>query len=235
MATGKTLAEAFHAAWACDPLSAFGGVMAFNETVSRDIAETLSQRFVELIVAPGFTPEALELFRRKPNLRLIVRQDHPSSNLMIRSLGAEVLLTEPDRLTFGPEWRVATKRAPNKAEEAALRFAWICCKHVKSNAIVLAGPDRTVGIGAGQMSRVDSVHMAGVKYKLYTRDNPPPPTLVLASDAFFPFRDGVDAAVTLGISAIIQPGGSIKDPEVVAAADERGLAMVLTGTRHFRH
>ena len=116
-----------------------------------------------------------------------------------------------------------------------MRFAWTAAKHVKSNAIVLAGPEQTVGIGAGQMSRVDSVHMAGVKFKLWLRDNEGPAALVLASDAFFPFRDGIDAAATLGISALIHPGGSIKDAEVIAAADEHNLAMVITGMRHFRH
>jgi phosphoribosylaminoimidazolecarboxamide formyltransferase/IMP cyclohydrolase len=128
-----------------------------------------------------------------------------------------------------------TKRAPTPDEEKAMRFAWTAAKHVKSNAIVLAGPEQTVGIGAGQMSRVDSVHMSGVKFKLWLRDNEGPKALVLASDAFFPFRDGIDAAATLGISAIVSPGGSVKDPEVIAAADEHGLAMIFTGMRHFRH
>ena len=154
---------------------------------------------------------------------------------MLRSIGDEVLVTEPDRMTFGPDWKVVTKRQPSKAEEDALRFAWIACKHVKSNAIVLAGPGATVGIGAGQMSRVDSVHIAGVKYKTYLRDHAAPQPLVLASDAFFPFRDGIEAAATLGISAVIQPGGSVRDAEVIEAADEKDLAMIFTGMRHFRH
>ncbi|MBI5630638.1 MAG: bifunctional phosphoribosylaminoimidazolecarboxamide formyltransferase/IMP cyclohydrolase [Elusimicrobia bacterium] len=232
---GATLLEALRQAWACDPLSAFGGVISFNREVGADVAQELAQRFVEVIVAPGFSPEALALFAQKKNLRLLLRQAPPSGALILRSIGSEVLVSDPDRAAFGPDWKVATKRAPTKAEEEALRFAWLAAKHVKSNAIVLAGPEATVGIGAGQMSRVDSVHMAGVKYKIYLRDNPPPAALVLASDAFFPFRDGVDAASTLGISAIIQPGGSVKDQEVIAAADEHNLAMVLTGMRHFRH
>ncbi|MBI4349535.1 MAG: bifunctional phosphoribosylaminoimidazolecarboxamide formyltransferase/IMP cyclohydrolase, partial [Elusimicrobia bacterium] len=136
---------------------------------------------------------------------------------------------------FGDSMKVVTRRAPSKDEESALRFAWMACKHVKSNAIVLAGPDATVGIGAGQMSRVDSVHIAGVKFRLYLKDHPAPEPLVLASDAFFPFRDGLDAAATLGISAVIQPGGSVRDAEVIAAADEKNLAMIFTGMRHFRH
>jgi phosphoribosylaminoimidazolecarboxamide formyltransferase/IMP cyclohydrolase len=144
-------------------------------------------------------------------------------------------VTEPDRAVDGPHWTVATRRTPSPEEDRALRFAWAACKHVKSNAIVLAAPNQTVGLGAGQMSRVDSVHIAGVKLGRWKKDNPPPPALVAASDAFFPFRDGIDAAADLGVTAIVQPGGSVRDAEVVAAADERGLAMILTGMRHFRH
>jgi phosphoribosylaminoimidazolecarboxamide formyltransferase/IMP cyclohydrolase len=235
-ATGATLLEAFNSAWACDPLSAFGGELAFNREVGAEIAELLSKRFVEVLVAPAFSAEALAILKKKPNVRLLLRTTPPSTTLQLRSLGDEVLVTEPDRAVFGPDWKVATKRAPTAQEEAALRFAWTACKHVRSNAIVLAGPSATVGIGAGQMSRVDSVLMAGVKFKEYLRSGQPAPAaLVLASDAFFPFRDGVDAAAALGISAIVQPGGSVKDAEVVAAADEHGFAMVLTGMRHFRH
>ncbi|MBI4425160.1 MAG: bifunctional phosphoribosylaminoimidazolecarboxamide formyltransferase/IMP cyclohydrolase, partial [Elusimicrobia bacterium] len=235
VATGKTLLEAFDRAWACDPLSAFGGVLAVNRPFSKEIAELLANRFVEVITAPEFEPEALELLKKKPNVRLLVRRDPPTHDVQIRTVGAEVLVTEPDRMTFGDSLKVATRRPPTKEEEAALRFAWIACKHVKSNAIVLTGPDATVGIGAGQMSRVDSVHMAGVKYKNFLRDHPAPDPLVLASDAFFPFKDGIEAAATLGISAVIQPGGSIRDAEVIQAADEKGLAMIFTGMRHFRH
>jgi phosphoribosylaminoimidazolecarboxamide formyltransferase/IMP cyclohydrolase len=232
---GETIEQAFERAWACDPLSAFGGELAFNRPVTRAIAEALSKRFVEVLVAPGYDPEALELLKKKPNVRLLVRTKPPTKALQLRSIGDEVLVAEPDRALAGPDWRSVAKRAPTPDEERALRFAWAAAKHVKSNAIVLAGPEQTVGIGAGQMSRVDSVHMSGVKYKLWLRDNPAPKALVLASDAFFPFRDGVDAAATLGISAIVSPGGSVKDPEVIAAADEHGLAMVFTGMRHFRH
>jgi phosphoribosylaminoimidazolecarboxamide formyltransferase/IMP cyclohydrolase len=233
--SGTTIELAFDRAWACDPLSAFGGVLAFNRPITRTIAETLSKRFVEVLVAPGYDPEALELLKKKPNVRLLVRTKPPTKALQFRSIGDEILVTEPDRLISGADWKVVTKRAPRLAEEAALRFAWTAAKHVKSNAIVLAGPEQTVGIGAGQMSRVDSVHMAGVKLKLWLRDNEGAAALVLASDAFFPFRDGIDASATLGISAIVCPGGSIKDAEVIAAADEHELAMVFTGMRHFRH
>jgi phosphoribosylaminoimidazolecarboxamide formyltransferase/IMP cyclohydrolase len=232
---GETIAQAFDKAWATDPLSAFGGALAFNRPVTRAIAELLSKRFVEVLVAPAYEPAALEILTKKPNVRILVRTSKPTAALQLRSIGDEVLVTEPDRAITGPDWKVVSKRAPTPAEEEALRFAWTAAKHVKSNAIVLAGPDRTVGIGAGQMSRVDSVHMSGVKFKLWLRDNEGPKALVLASDAFFPFRDGIDAAFTLGISAIIHPGGSIKDAEVITAADEHNLAMVMTGMRHFRH
>lgn len=232
---GETIEQAFDRAWATDPLSAFGGALAFNRPVTRAIAELVSKRFVEVLVAPAYDPEALEILTKKPNVRILVRTRRPTTALQYRSIGDEVLVTEPDRAITGPDWKVVSKRAPTEKEEAALKFAWTAAKHVKSNAIVLAGPDRTVGIGAGQMSRVDSVHMSGVKFKLWLRDNEGPSALVLASDAFFPFRDGIDAAFTLGISAIIHPGGSIKDAEVIAAADEHNLAMVMTGMRHFRH
>ncbi|MBI5245634.1 MAG: bifunctional phosphoribosylaminoimidazolecarboxamide formyltransferase/IMP cyclohydrolase [Elusimicrobia bacterium] len=232
---GDTIEQAFDKAWATDPLSAFGGALAFNRPVTRAIAELLSKRFVEVLVAPAYEPEALEILTKKPNVRILVRTSAPTKALQLRSIGDEVLVTEPDREITGSDWKVVSKRSPTAAEEEALRFAWTAAKHVKSNAIVLAGPDRTVGIGAGQMSRVDSVHMSGVKFKLWLRDNEGPKALVLASDAFFPFRDGIDAAFTLGISAIIHPGGSIKDAEVIAAADEHNLAMVMTGMRHFRH
>jgi phosphoribosylaminoimidazolecarboxamide formyltransferase/IMP cyclohydrolase len=235
IAIGHTIEEAFDRAWACDPLSAFGGVLAFNRPVNAAIAEKLSKRFVEVLVAPSYEPDALDLLKKKPNVRLLLRTKPPTKSLQLRSIGDEVLVTEPDRLVLGADWRVVTKRAPRPAEEQALRFAWTAAKHVKSNAIVLAGPEQTVGIGAGQMSRVDSVHMSGVKYKLWLRDNEALNAHVLASDAFFPFRDGIDAAFTLGISAIVCPGGSIKDAEVIAAADEHELAMIFTGMRHFRH
>lgn len=234
-AVGKTLFQAFEKAWASDPLSAFGGIMALNRPFTKDIADAIAKRFLEVIVAPSYEPEALASLKQKQNLRILLQKSKPSRSLQFKTIGEEVLVTEPDREIFGKEFKAATKRKPTKEEEEALRFAWTAAKHVKSNAIVLASPDATVGIGAGQMSRVDSVHMAGVKFKIYLQDNPKPKTLVLASDAFFPFRDGIDAAATLGISALIQPGGSVRDAEVIAAADEHGLAMVLTGMRHFRH
>jgi phosphoribosylaminoimidazolecarboxamide formyltransferase/IMP cyclohydrolase len=235
MAVGKSLMEALEKAWACDPLAVFGGVLAFNRVVEADIAEILEKRFVEVLAAPDFSSEALALLKKKPKLRLLVRQDPPTRDLQLRSVGREVLVMEPDRLAFGHAMKVVTKRAPTVEEEAALRFAWVACKHVRSNAIVLAGPDATVGIGAGQMSRVDSVHMASVKYKIWERDNGKPSVLVMASDAFFPFRDSVEAAASVGVTAVVQPGGSVKDQEVIAEADAKGLAMIFTGMRHFKH
>ncbi|HVE12558.1 MAG TPA: bifunctional phosphoribosylaminoimidazolecarboxamide formyltransferase/IMP cyclohydrolase [Elusimicrobiota bacterium] len=235
MAADSDLTKAFERAWACDTVSAFGGILAVNRTFPASIAELLAKRFMEVVVAPDYAPEALALLKQKPNLRILRMKAPPTQALLLRALGDEVLVTEPDRLTFGGAVKCVTKRAPTKEEEAALRFAWVAAKHVKSNAIVLADAGATVGIGAGQMSRVDSVHMAGVKLAEYLKANPAPKPLALASDAFFPFRDGIDAAAKLGISAVIQPGGSIRDAEVIAAADELGLAMVFTGMRHFRH
>ncbi|MFA6093813.1 MAG: bifunctional phosphoribosylaminoimidazolecarboxamide formyltransferase/IMP cyclohydrolase [Elusimicrobiota bacterium] len=235
IAIGASLVEALEKAWACDPLSAFGGVLAFNRPVDAAVAQFLSKRFVEVLSAPDFEPEALELLRKKPNLRLVRMKARPAASIRLRSVGKEVLAYEPDGLLLKDALKLATRRAPTPEEEKALLLAWSACKHVKSNAIVLATTDRTVGIGAGQMSRVDSVHIAGEKFSKYLKENPAPKPLVLASDAFFPFRDGLDEAAKLGITAVIQPGGSVRDAEVVAAAEEHGLAMLLTGIRHFRH
>ncbi|MBI5595941.1 MAG: bifunctional phosphoribosylaminoimidazolecarboxamide formyltransferase/IMP cyclohydrolase [Elusimicrobia bacterium] len=233
--TGAGVMEAFDKAWACDPVSAFGGIVAVNRPFPKALAEALGKRFLEVIVAPSFEPGALEVLRQKKNVRLLEMRSLPSSTTLLRSLGEEVLATEPDRIVFGDGLKVVTKRRPTVDEEAALRFAWRAAKFVRSNAIVLAGPDATVGIGAGQMSRVDSVRLSGEKYAEFLKANPAPKCLVMASDAFFPFRDGLDQAAGLGITAVIQPGGSIRDDEVVAAADEHGFAMVLTGLRHFKH
>ena len=233
--TGRTVVEAFERAWACDTVSAFGGIVAVNRPFPRGLAESLGKRFLEVIVAPSFEPEALEVLRQKKNVRLIAMKTPPSKSLLLRSLGEEVLATAPDRAIFGETLKIVSKRKPTEEEHAALAFAWTAAKHVRSNAIVLAGPDATVGIGAGQMSRVDSVRLSGEKYAEFLKANPAPAALVLASDAFFPFRDGIDQAAKLGITALIQPGGSIRDEEVVAAADEHDLAMLFTGLRHFKH
>jgi len=232
---GATLKEAFERAWAGDPMSAFGGILALNGRFPADVAKALSKRFLEAVVAPDYEPEALAILKKKPNLRILRMLSKPSSALLLRSLGDEVLVTDPDRPCFGPKLKTVTQRAPTPDEKEALRFAWKVCKYVRSNAIVLAGKGATAGIGAGQMSRVDSARLAGEKMAQYLKENPKPEPLVAASDAFFPFRDGLDVIVKLGITAVIQPGGSVRDDEVIKAADEHGLAMVFTGMRHFRH
>ncbi len=233
--TGSDAAEAFERAWSCDPLSAYGGIIAVNRPVDGRIAGFLAKKFVEVVCAPGYDEEALAVFARKPGLRALRWDAFPRDRTVLRSAGDEVLVSSDDELLLGAAWDVPTARKPSPDEEAALRFAWTACKYVRSNAIVLAGDGRTVGIGAGQMSRVDAVFMAGHKYGNYLKDNPAPRPLVMASDAFFPFPDGVEEGARIGATAVIQPGGSVRDKEVIAAADRLGLAMVFTGVRHFRH
>lgn len=235
LGTGADVAEAFERAWNTDPLSAFGGIIAVNRKLDGRIAGFLAKKFVEVICAPDYDQRALEVFSKKANLRLLKWESFPNDNLVLRSAGDEVLVSGDDRRLLGDKWEVPTKRRPTADEEQALRFAWTAAKYVRSNAIVFADPWRTVGIGAGQMSRVDSVFMAGHKYEGFLKDNPKPATLVMASDAFFPFPDALEEGARIGATAVIQPGGSVKDKEVVEAADRLGLAMVLTGVRHFRH
>lgn len=233
--TGADPLEAFERAWATDPLSAFGGIIAVNRTLDSKIAEFLAKKFVEVICAPGYEPGALEILAKKTNLRLLKWENFPKDNMVFKSVGDEVLVSTDDKLLFGDKWEVHTVKKPSREEEEALKFAWTAVKYVRSNAIVLSGQAQTVGIGAGQMSRVDAVHMAKYKYGEFLKTNPKPETLVLASDAFFPFPDALEAAAETGVTAVIQPGGSVKDKEVIAAADKLGLAMVMTGVRHFRH
>ncbi len=236
LACAPTLAEAFAPALVGDPVSAFGSILGANRAFDEATAQQLADLFVEAIVAPAFTPEAREVLARRPNLRLLeipTGQTSPWSWEM-RSVRGGVLLQEPDTISEGDEgWRVVTRRAPEAAEWAGLRFAWKAVGHVKSNAIVLARADgenaALVGVGAGQMSRVDAVRMAA--WKAGDRAS----GAVLASDAFFPFPDGVETAAQAGVTAVIQPGGSRRDGVVIAAADRLGLAMVFTGRRHFRH
>jgi phosphoribosylaminoimidazolecarboxamide formyltransferase/IMP cyclohydrolase len=225
-------AAAFRLAKASDPVSAFGGIVAVNRGVDDALARELSELFLECVIAPEYSPGARELLAKKKNLRLLRTQVGPGAarSYALRSVAGGVLMQTRD---FGKidihQAKVVSKRAPTDAELDALAFAWRVCKHVKSNAIVLAKGGQTIGIGAGQMSRVDSVRLAGAKAQFPTAGT------VLASDAFFPFRDNIDEAAKLGVVAIIQPGGSVRDEEVVAAADEHGMAMVLSGMRHFRH
>ena len=228
-----TLVEAYIKAFACDPVSAFGGVLAFNHIVDAVTAEEVSKLFVECIVAPGFADRAQEIFAAKKNLRLL-QLPHGSLNhdteLQLKRILGGVLVQQPDLGTLqGQELRVVTKREPTPAELSDLRFAWKICKHVKSNAIVFAKDGATMAIGAGQMSRVDSVKIAVLKAQKSLQGT------AVASDAFFPFPDGVEEAAKAGATCVIQPGGSVKDPEVIATADRLGMAMVFTGMRHFLH
>lgn len=225
----SSLAEAYRLALACDPVSAFGSVISVNREVDRETAEEMAQLFVEAIAAPGFAPDALEVLRRKKNIRLLKMNPSPPG-LVIKSISGGFLAQTEDReASSGEAWNVVTKRIPTPEEEVALRFSWKVVKHVKSNAILYALPGQTVGVGAGQMSRVDSVRIGAQRAQL------PIAGSVVASDAFFPFADGVEELAKAGATAVVQPGGSKRDQEVIDAADKLGLAMVLTGVRHFRH
>jgi phosphoribosylaminoimidazolecarboxamide formyltransferase / IMP cyclohydrolase len=232
-ATGGTALDAYRRAFACDPVSAFGGVIVLDERVARNTAQALSEQFVEVLLAPGFDDDALAILTRKPNLRLLEdteRRRRPA-DLDLRQVAGGLLVQDRDAVLADPDaMEIATRRGPTDAEWEDLLFAWRVCRFVKSNAIVLARGAATVGIGAGQMSRVDSVRLAVEKCRLDDLTG-----TVLASDAFFPFADGPQLAIDAGVRAIIQPGGSVRDEEVVAAADAAGVAMVLTGRRHFRH
>jgi phosphoribosylaminoimidazolecarboxamide formyltransferase/IMP cyclohydrolase len=232
VATATDLATAYRWARDTDPVSAYGGIIGVNRALDAATAREIAATFIEAIAAPGYDDEALALLQAKKALRLLVvpAPGRGPRALELRRVSGGLLAQEPDAVDLDPEaLRVVTRRGPTEAEWRALRFAWRVAKHVKSNAIVLATEDATVGIGAGQMSRVDSVRLACQKARR--------PTLgtALASDAFFPFRDGVDAAAQAGVAAVIQPGGSVRDAEVIAAADAHNLAMVFTGLRHFRH
>jgi phosphoribosylaminoimidazolecarboxamide formyltransferase / IMP cyclohydrolase len=232
-ATGTTVLEAYKRALEADPISAFGGVIGINREVDAEAAEEIAKLFVEAIVAPSFTPGALERFALKKNLRLLEIVPAETKR-MLKQVSGGFLLQDADRKGIaGAELKVVTERAPSAEEMRALRFAWSVCKHVKSNAIVYArfdgGHGQTVGIGAGQMSRVDAAKFGAMKAVL------PLAGTVAASDAFFPFPDGLETVAKAGATAVIQPGGSVKDAEVIAAANRLGVAMVFTGVRHFRH
>jgi phosphoribosylaminoimidazolecarboxamide formyltransferase/IMP cyclohydrolase len=228
-ALGATLAEAYSRAYEADPVSAFGGVIGVNREVDAETAELMAKLFVEAIAAPSFSPAALEVFGKKKNLRL-VKVPPSSDKLVFKYVSGGMLVQDADLHQLKPEdLKVVTKRQPTDSELRALQFAWKVCKHVKSNAIVYACENQSVGIGAGQMSRVASTRIGAAQATLPVKGT------VAASDAFFPFPDGVEEIAKAGATAIIQPGGSVKDADVIAAADRLGLAMVLTGVRHFRH
>ena len=226
----ETLVESYRRALEADPISAFGGVLAFNRELDGDTGAEVAKLFVEAIAAPGYSPEALKALAGKKNLRLLAVSGGASREPVVKSISGGFLVQTPDlhRLSRA-DAQVRTKRAPSEEEWVALEFGWKVVKHIKSNAIVYARAGQAVSAGAGQMSRVDSVKVGAMKAVL------PLEGTVLASDAFFPFPDGVEEAAKHGITAVIQPGGSVRDEEVVAAADRLGLAMVFTGVRHFRH
>lgn len=225
-----TQAESYRRAYEADPVSAFGGVLAFNRPLEGETAAEIAKTFVEAIAAPEFTPEALGILTAKKNLRLLRVTASPVADPVVKSISGGFLVQDADTVSLDESALVVkTKRAPGEDEMEALRFGWKVCKHVKSNAIVYARRGQSVSVGAGQMSRVDSVKVGAMKAVL------PLEGTVLASDAFFPFPDGLEEAAGHGITAVIQPGGSVRDGEVIDAADRLGLAMVFTGIRHFRH
>ncbi|MGQ9895997.1 MAG: bifunctional phosphoribosylaminoimidazolecarboxamide formyltransferase/IMP cyclohydrolase [Acidobacteriota bacterium] len=227
---GAVPLEAFRLARETDPVAAFGGIVAFNQTVDAGTATELAEIFLEVIIAPGFDAAAQHILSAKQNLRLLMVADGTRQDTAFRTISGGLLLqSADDRLAAPAEMHVVTRRSPSEDEWRDLLFAWTVCKHVKSNAIVYARQGQLLGVGAGQMSRIDAVKLGAMKARLSLAG------AVVASDAFFPFRDGLDEAARHGARAIIQPGGSIRDEEAIAAADEHGLAMVFTGMRHFRH
>ncbi|MFH1379325.1 MAG: bifunctional phosphoribosylaminoimidazolecarboxamide formyltransferase/IMP cyclohydrolase [bacterium] len=232
--------DAFKHAFACDTQSAFGGIVGLNREVTLELAEEIAKIFIECIIAPGYTADALAMLKKKKNLRIL----QPPSTLIspneieCRQISGGLLIQQKDNELFAHEMTAVTSKKPDTMLMKALEFNWVVCKHVKSNAIILGSLNRTLGVGAGQMSRIDSVKIAYSKMKqmfpILTGTESQMP-LVLASDAFFPFRDVVDEASKIGVSAIIQPGGSVRDQDSIDAANEHGIAMVFTGMRHFRH
>jgi phosphoribosylaminoimidazolecarboxamide formyltransferase / IMP cyclohydrolase len=229
VAVGETLSGTYEKALACDPASAFGGIVALNGSVDGGLAEQITKVFTEVLVAPGFTPEATEAFAAKPNTILLQAVPLELPRLSAKDVTGGLLLQEADVAEDESEYKVVTERKPTPEQMADLRFAWRVAKRVRSNAIVLSRDGATVGIGGGQTSRVDASELAVKKAGERTRG------AVAASDAFFPFADGVEALSEAGITAVIQPGGSKRDEEVTEAANERGVAMVFTGRRHFLH
>lgn len=231
--TGRSNTEAYRRALTCDPVSAFGGIVAFNRCVDIEAATASIEIFTEVVIAPDYDADALEILSSKKNLRVLRAAPIALSEVEYKHISGGMLAQECDNLALTPSGlSIVTAVQPSEEQISAMIFAWTVCKHVKSNAIVLAVPGQTIGVGAGQMNRVDSIRIAAARaerFQLPVRGS------VLASDAFFPFRDNVDEAATLGISTIVQPGGSIKDQESIDAANEHGIAMAFTGIRHFKH
>ena len=243
VAVDDDLLKAYERALACDPVSAFGGIVAINRPLTRALAEAITKKFVEVIIAPGFEISALDVLKKKDKIRVLITDSMPAPSQkrrIVRPVAGGLLVQDADtgHITAA-DLKVVSKRAPSESEIRDMLFAFTVAKHVKSNAIIYAKNGATVGIGAGQMSRVDSARIAAWKAQEAAKEAGLPAPLtngsVVASDAFFPFADGLISAAEAGVTAVIQPGGSIRDEEVIAAADERGLAMVFTGMRHFRH
>jgi phosphoribosylaminoimidazolecarboxamide formyltransferase / IMP cyclohydrolase len=232
-AVGKNLVDAYERAFACDPLSAYGGVYVFNRRVDRALAERLNETFVELVFAPGYDEDAFDVLAQKPNIRILEDQERRRVSIGdhdMRRVRGGILVQDRDSETESrDEMSVVTEVRPTEEQWGDLLFAWRVCKHVRSNAIVLGKGLATVGIGAGQMSRVDAVRIAVEKAQV------PLAGCAMASDAFFPFADGPELAIEAGVAAIIQPGGSTRDAEVIAACEKAGVPMVFTSRRHFRH
>jgi len=242
VALGKDALEAYSKAFKTDPSSAFGGIIAFNTTVDKEAADAISKQFVEVLIAPHYTAEALAIFTAKANVRVLqialpkggtTAFDQGRNAQDIKRVGSGILIQTADNHEISPaDLKVVTQKHPTPQQMADMLFAWRVAKYVKSNAIVFCGNEMTLGVGAGQMSRVDSTKIAVIKAQnsgLSLKDS------VVASDAFFPFRDGIDVLAEAGASCVIHPGGSIRDDDVIAAADGHGLVMVVTGIRHFRH
>jgi phosphoribosylaminoimidazolecarboxamide formyltransferase/IMP cyclohydrolase len=236
VALATSTLEAYRNAFATDPTSAFGGIIAFNRPVDAATVEAVAAQFLELLIAPAYRSDALAAIARKPNVRVLEIPQAAGANatpLDFKRVGGGLLVQTSDtRATAASDLKVVTRQRPTAEQVNDLLFAWQVAKFVKSNAIVFCGGGRTLGIGAGQMSRVDSTRIAAIKANsagLSLAGS------VVASDAFFPFRDGLDVVADSGAVAVIQPGGSVRDDEVIAAADERGIAMAFTGVRHFRH
>ncbi len=234
VAVAATPAEAYRSAFKTDPTSAFGGIIAFNREVDLETAEAVSQQFMEVLIAPRISPDAAAAFAKKTNVRVLeVPIEGGANPIDTKRVGGGLLVQTPDAVNVQvADLRIVTRKQPSSAQRSDLLFAWRVAKYIKSNAIVFCGNGMTLGVGAGQMSRVDSARIASIKAQnagLVLAGS------VVASDAFFPFRDGVDVVAAAGAAAIVQPGGSVRDDEVIAAADEHGLVMAMTGIRHFRH
>ena len=223
--------DAYRLAFACDPVSAYGSIIAVNREVDLALVQEIGSLFVEVLAAPGYSADALDwLAAHKKNCRVMLARSSGADGLVMRSVAGGLLAQTPDaRGVDESTWQVVTQRQPTEAERRSLAFAWLAAKHVKSNAIVFIQGTATVGVGAGQMNRVDSVYLAA------RRAGDRAVGAVLGSDAFIPFPDSIEAAAAAGVTAVIQPGGSLRDEEAIAAADRLGMAMVFTGERHFRH